>query len=409
MFPLQRFRLLPVRREADDVARLCDALAGIFDASADRVLVPADPAEDLQALRADLQARVDRLPDDVRLVVRTSGSTTGHGRLVGLSAAQLEASAQATDERLGGPGSWVLALPPHHIAGLQVVARSVLTGRRPVLTRGRFSTDELVAALAGARRHEPTGRVHLSLVPTQLADALADPRARAALAQAATVLVGGDSTPAVLVEAARRAGVALRRSYGMSETCGGCVYDGLPLDGVTVRFGDTLDEGAPGGRIWLSGPMVMSGYLDAERGVVGDRDERWIATNDRGHLAGGRLVVDGRLDDVIITGGLKVSAVDVRDAALASGLVHEAFVLGLPSERWGQVVTAVVVGQGPWDARHAEQLRDEIGRRIGRVRAPRVQVAVDALPTLASGKPDRLAAGRLADQALRKGRAWTVD
>ncbi len=409
MIPPDRFRLMPIRRNAEDMAQLARALSDVFEGTSDQVLVPAGPAEDLAVLRADLRSRVRRLPADVRLVVRTSGSTTGRGRLVGLAADQLRASARATDERLGGPGNWVLALPPHHIAGLQVVARSVLAGRSPVLTQGRFSTVELVHALDEASRREPTGRVYLSLVPTQLADALHDPLARAALARATSVLVGGDSTPAVLVERAHDAGVSLRRSYGMSETCGGCVYDGTPLRGVSVLLGERLGATSTSGRIWLRGPMVMSGYLDGEPGVITEEGARWIATEDWGHLQAGALVVDGRLDDVIITGGLKVSARDVRDAALASGLVSDVVVLGLPSERWGQVVTAVVVPARPWDARRAAQLRDAIGERIGRVRAPRVELAVESLPLLASGKPDRLAARRLAEQARRTGGAWTVD
>ncbi|SER58442.1 O-succinylbenzoic acid--CoA ligase [Propionibacterium cyclohexanicum] len=405
----QIFQILPVRREASDLGSLARALAQVFDGTADRILVPADPGEDPEALRADLTARVRRLPEDVRIVVRTSGSTTGHGRLVGLAAHQLRASAEATAQRLGGQGQWVLALPPHHIAGLQVVARSVLAGREPVPTQGRFSPAELARALDRALRAEPTRRVHLSLVPTQLADALRDPAATRALARAASVLVGGDATGARLAEQARSAGIALRRSYGMSETCGGCVYDGRPLRGVHIRLGTTRDSLDTSGRIWLGGPMVMSGYLDGELGVTRQGTVRWIATQDWGQLRDGQLVVGGRLDDVIVTGGLKVSAADVREAALATGMVREAAVVGLPNERWGHLVAAVLVADSPWQPGSARMLRDAIGRRIGRARAPRVVVVLDALPRLASGKTDRVAARRLAEEALRDGTAFSID
>ena len=252
-------------------------------------------------------------------------------------------------------------------------------------------------------------QVHLSLVPTQLADALRDPAATRALARAASVLVGGDATGARLAEQARSAGIALRRSYGMSETCGGCVYDGRPLRGVHIRLGTTRDSLDTSGRIWLGGPMVMSGYLDGELGVTRQGTVRWIATQDWGQLRDGQLVVGGRLDDVIVTGGLKVSAADVREAALATGMVREAAVVGLPNERWGHLVAAVLVADSPWQPGSARMLRDAIGRRIGRARAPRVVVVLDALPRLASGKTDRVAARRLAEEALRDGTAFSID
>lgn len=404
-----RWHVLPVDRSSDGAAALAGALCELFEERTERVLVPAGPEEDLTALAADLTSRVSGLPDDVRLVMRTSGSTTGHGRLVGLTAAQLLASAQATDARLGGPATWVLALPPHHIAGLQVIARSLLAGRSPALIEGHVDAGKLVDALGEEIRRDPDGRVHISLVPTQLADVLRDADANDSLRRAGAVLVGGDSTPDVLIDRARRAGLALRLSYGMSETCGGCVYDGLPLDDVEVVLGDRLDRPRAEGRIWLSGPMVMSGYLDDDPGIVRAGDQRWIATRDLGHWVDGHLVVTGRIDDVIISGGLKISASDVRDAALATGLVRRVAVIGLPSERWGQVVCAVVATSASWSAVESARLRDGIGERIGRARAPRVVVSAPALPMLVSGKLDRMATIRLAGQAYRAGLAWTCD
>ncbi|MCT3003612.1 AMP-binding enzyme, partial [Propionibacterium freudenreichii] len=249
----------------------------------------------------------------------------------------------------------------------------------------------------------------LSLVPTQLRDLLGDAAGRDALRSLSAVLVGGAATDRQLVDAALAAGIALHLSYGMSETCGGCVYDGRPLRGVELSLGERPDAASDRGRIWIAGPMVMSGYLDGDPGVTQLNGTRWLATSDLGHLHHGRLGVSGRVDDVIITGGLKVAADQVRAAVLSAPMVAQAAVVALPHPRWGQVVSAVVVPTDAWTQDSPAALRDLVGELLGRQLAPRVVVVTDHLPTLASGKLDRLAVRNRAEQVRRDGGAWTSD
>ncbi|SCQ72624.1 AMP-binding protein [Propionibacterium freudenreichii] len=406
--PASRVQLLRVERTQSSIDALAGALHRLLCERESPVLMPLGPDEDPVTLHDDLVRRMVRLPDDVRLVMRTSGSTTGHGRLVGLSAAQLRASIRATDQRLGGPARWLLTLPAHHIAGLQVVARSVLDGTRSGLVH-HLDAASLTTAVDAARAGRPEARVNLSLVPTQLRDLLGDAAGRDALRSLSAVLVGGAATDRQLVDAALAAGIALHLSYGMSETCGGCVYDGRPLRGVELSLGERPDAASDRGRIWIAGPMVMSGYLDGDPGVTQLNGTRWLATSDLGHLHHGRLEVSGRVDDVIITGGLKVAADQVRAAVLSAPMVAQAAVVALPHPRWGQVVSAVVVPTDAWTQDSPAALRDLVGELLGRQLAPRVVVVTDHLPTLASGKLDRLAVRNRAEQVRRDGGAWTSD
>ena len=381
------------------------------------LLVPVGPAEDPGDVEADLRARVDAVPESADLVLRTSGSTTGTGSLVAMSAAALAASARATHARLGGPGTWVLALPAHHVAGLQVLVRSVLAGTRPVVvdTSGGFHPADLAEGLRRARAQagpEPVGRVYVSLVPTQLLQVLADADATAALADADAVLLGGAAADPGLLERARAAGVRVLTTYGMSETGGGCVYDGLPLDGVTVSIEEPDDEGV--GRVVLAGPVLAEGCLAGggatafreaapvtAPGVDGPRRE--VLTADRGRLvtaADGvaRLEVLGRLDDVIVTGGIKVEPRAVEEVLTRLDGVAQACVVGLPDARWGRRVVAAVV---PETGRtlDGEALRDAARALLDGAHAPKEVVVLDALPVRGPGKVDRRAVATLVAEA----------
>lgn len=383
-----RLHVVRVERTRADVDWLVARMGAILSGATSSVLVPAGGEENPVATLEEVEHRTVHLPEEVALVVRTSGTTSTTGRLVGLSAAQLSASIAASERRLGGPATWVLALPSHHIAGLQVVARAAAAGRDVVVVEGPVRPGPLARALDRARALDPDSRVQLSLVPTQLAECLADADCRAALARCAAVLVGGAAADPELVASAHGAGIPVVTTYGMSETCGGCVYDGRPLDGVEVR----LDED---GRVHLAGPMVMSGYLD--EGPLG----RWLATQDSAHWEGDRLVVDGRLDDLVVSGGLKISPEDVRRAVIASGTARECVVVGLPDPRWGEVVTAVVTGcDDPSAVREALDLPREL--------RPRVVVPVEAIPVSGPGKPDRRRVRRLAARARDAGTAWVA-
>ena len=378
------------------------------------LLVPIGPGEDEERVRADLARRITRVPPRTDLVLRTSGSTTGTGRLIAMSAAALVASARATHARLGGPGTWLLPLPAHHVAGLQILIRSLGAGTEPVVvdTSSGFSPTALAEALSSARRSTgaAASRLYVSLVPTQLVRVLQDPQARRALAGADTVLLGGAAADPALLARARGAGVTVVTTYGMSETGGGCVYNGRPLDGVELSIQNPDAEGA--GRILISGPVLAEGYLqpadrapdDAGGGFLKSSGKRVLATSDRGRLrSDGRLEVLGRLDDVIITGGVKVEPRTVEEALTGLGMVAEACAVGLPDTQWGSVVVAAVVlepaaGQetpGNRGGPDGEALREAVRTRLDGAHAPKRIVVLEALPLRPSGKVDRRAVARL--------------
>ncbi|WP_448062107.1 o-succinylbenzoate--CoA ligase [Cellulomonas hominis] len=356
----------------------------------------ADPSGAPDAGRGPDAAGV---PDDVALVVRTSGST-GAPRDVLLTADALRASAGATADRLAGPGGWLLALPTDHVAGLQVLVRSVLAGTTPeVLPTGPFRPGPFAAA--ATRLLSRPGPHYTSLVPTQLHRLLDDPDGTQALRQLDAVLLGGAAAAPTLVQRARDAQVTVVTTYGMSETCGGCVYDGRPLDGVRVRVDDD-------GRVLLAGPVLARGYrdrpdLDATTFVL-DGGTRWLRTSDLGRIgADGRtLEVLGRLDDVIVTGGVKVAPAAVERLLSADDAVAEVCVVALPDDEWGQAVTAVIVPRRGATAPDGDRLRALVSAGLGPASAPRHVVLVAALPVRGPGKTDRRAVAELAARELTR-------
>lgn len=425
--------------------------------------MPIGPQEDPEQVDADLQRRAHRLNAAADLIVRTSGSTTGTGRLVAMGAGALVASARATHARLGGPGTWVLALPAHHVAGLQILTRSLLAGTEPVVvdTRTGFDPARLAEAVltalavgaggggavrAGrgphghgrpgpdAARVGPGSRLYVSLVPTQLQRVLDDSAATKALARAEAVLLGGASAPPGLLKRSSAAGIRVVTTYGMSETGGGCIYDGLPLDGVRARVNAH-------GRVVLCGPVLAEGYADddprasaqeygggraledtggggappgpgqlapagvsapgfhTERGPDG-LVHRVLVTADRGRIeADGRLTVLGRVDDIIVTGGLKVDPHQVEAALIGLDDVAEACVVGVPDPQWGSAVVAAVVleaGANPDPA----ALRAAARALLDGPSCPKKVIALDTLPVRGPGKPDRRAVQTMLQDAL---------
>ncbi len=334
--------------------------------------------------------------DDVVLVVPTSGST-GAPKGALLTRTAVLASARATAARLSGPGLWVLALPLSHVAGLMVVARAHLVGESPVVgagSAGGFDSDVLATATTtAARRAEQAGLpLYTALVPTQLdrlLDAGVDMRAYDA------ILLGAAAAPAGLVARARDAGARVVTTYGMTETCGGCVYDGVPLDGVQVR---TEDDG----RVLLGGPTLAAGYRLRPELSAASFVDGWFRTGDLGRWDGARLDVLGRLDDVIVSGGEKVVP-GVVEAALESLTPADPAtrwcVVGVEDPEWGQRVVAVVAGSPVPSTQPLGQLRERLRATLPAAWLPRAVVHVDALPLLATGKVDRAAATRLAASA----------
>lgn len=326
----------------------------------------------------------------VALVVETSGST-GRPKRVALSADALLASAAASDSALGSPGQWLLALPATYIAGINVLVRSLSSQTDPVMMApGHFDADGFVEA--SERLTEPAR--FTSLVPTQLTRLLESDAAISALRRFDRVLVGGQSTPASIIDRCRELGIHITRTYGSSETSGGCVYDGVAIGMTGVRIVD--------GEVQLGGPVLAEGYLaDPERtdaAFVVEGSRRWYRTGDGGDLVDGVLRVTGRLDDVIISGGIKVSLGAVEAAVRDVSGFAAAVVVPARSDEWGEV-PVVVIATGRADAAaDLEHLRDLIGRTLGRAAAPARIVPVEALPLLASGKPDRLSLRSVVDR-----------
>lgn len=295
------------------------------------------------------------------LVAATSGST-GPPKLVVHTRAGLEAHARAVHERLEVDPSadrWLACLPLNHLGGFGVVARSLLTDAPCTVLPG-FDAEAVAAAAA-------EGCTLTSLVPTVLG--------RTDLAAFRWVVVGGSADPS-----ARPANVV--RTYGLTESGGGVVYDGVPLPGTEVRIA--------AGAIELRGPTLARGLLGPDGVVHPITDEDgWLATGDLGALAEGRLVVHGRRDDLIISGGENVWPEAVEQRLLAHPGVTEVAIVGEPDPEWGQRVVAVVVPADPSRPPSLAALREHVREVLPPAAAPRALRVVDALPRTALGKVRR--------------------
>lgn len=374
--------LRPTRLSAhtSEQVQHCLQVVGCALAGGEAVVLLPEHDEQAQAI-SQVCAEGGTAAPGTALVVGTSGST-GVPKLAMLRAEALRASASATAQRLGGHGQWLLALPAHTVAGVQVVVRSLLAGCDPVpLPAGRFTAQAFTWAAAGLH----PGKLHYTaLVPTQLGRLLEDRAAQQVLRRFDAVLLGGAPAPARMLKTTRELGIRVVTTYGMTETCGGCVYDGHPLEGVAVRLEPDTQ------RVLLAGPMLFSGYLGQPELTAATLREGWLHTNDHGHLdPQGQLSIAGRLDDIIISGGVNVSLAAVEHAASSLPALAQAEVLAvaLPDQQWGHTVALVTTAAPP----PVEQVRAHVAARLGPAAAPRAVMQVAAIPLLASGKPDRLA------------------
>ncbi|MFT4295660.1 MAG: AMP-binding protein [Micropruina sp.] len=351
---------------------------GVPDAVAE--VLSGGPAIAVVADQASVPASWDLagrpLEPDAGVLIGTSGST-GDPKGVLLSTSAIRASAEATHRRLGGPGDWVCPLPLHYVAGLMTAARAAVAG-----TRISVVPSDLTELPTGP------GRTYISVVAAQLHRALDNPDAVAALARFDAVLVGGSAIPAPLLSRGRAAGITLVATYGMAETCGGCVYDGVPLDGVRIDIGER-------DRIAIAGDCVFSGYrLDPDATAAalrtGADGVRTLLTHDRGRWSDGRLQVLGRLDDVVITGGVNVDlgrAQRAADAVFGPGAL---VLLGVPDERWGTRIVALT--ELPLSV---DDCRARLAGRLEASAIPRQLRRVAGLPRTSTGKIDRRSLRRL--------------
>lgn len=420
---------------------------------------PADPQEILRAFERSLTGdlpnsardhqdprRQTEDPESIALVVGTSGST-GAPKQTALSVRALRASARATERFFADcpssdsakqrrvvsedPAQWLLALPAHYVAGAQVLARSVLAGTTPVvaasITDGVSFTPEV---FLNAAERLSCARRFVSLVPTQVHKLLEAAEASPALGseiydalgQFTGILLGGAPASASLLEAARELGLNVVTTYGSAETAGGCVYSGVALPGVRLRVvpedagladSPVVAGAEAAGRIWLGGEHLASGYMGdnartASHFFVDADGYRWYRTDDYGSLTSSApnapenegapmLNIVGRSDDVIITGGVKVSARAVAAVLESHPAVREAAVAGVPDARWGAAVIAAVTLRnlpehyGADAAETARQLQQLCGARLGAAGVPKVVRIVPDFPAASTGKPDRLA------------------
>ena len=392
-------------------------------------------------------------PESIALVVGTSGST-GSPKQTALSVRALRASARATERFFADypsagsakpqratsevPAQWLLALPAHYVAGAQVLARSALAGTTPVVaasvTDGVSFTPEV---FLNAAERLSCARRFVSLVPTQVHKLLEAAEANPALGseiydalgQFTGILLGGAPASASLLTAARELGLNVVTTYGSAETAGGCVYSGVALPGVRLRVvpedaglldssvaGDASAGGTPNiGRVWLGGEHLASGYMGdsartASHFFVDAHGCRWYRTDDYGSLTSSApnapenegapmLNIVGRSDDVIITGGVKVSARAVAAVLESHPAVREAAVMGIPDARWGSAVAAAITLRGASGAQSApdtseatcDMLREFCTDKLGAAGAPKFLRILADFPTASTGKPDRRA------------------
>ena len=307
------------------------------------------------------------VPNEISLVVSTSGST-GQAKEVAISAAALLAGAQATNNFLGAKVGqrWSLLLPLTHIAGLNVLVRCLELGRDPIDCRentGKYPEADFTA-----------------IVPTQLFRALnGDNHLLEHLKSAKAVLIGGAALSSELGGQARRAGINIVESYGMTETCGGVIYNGVAIGGTSYFVEEN-------GLIKISSAMLATTYLNDPSGWSSKYKAGYLLTSDLGKIINGKLIVLGRADDVIVTGGENVSLAQVENVLSQnfSGIECAAFAITDP--QWGQALHLAIAGSIKPDEADINQ---SLSAQISDAAKVKGFIYLDKLPRTALDKVDR--------------------
>jgi O-succinylbenzoic acid--CoA ligase len=359
-----------------DLSRAGDIPAAYRDALAGRPHVPSGPWAEYP------------LPPGAVLVVETSGST-GTPKGVVLTHANLAAAVAASRARLGleAGDAWLCCLPPRHIGGLSILYRCAEAGARVVLHDG-FDARRVLADVV------EKSVSHISLVPAMLARLIEEGGPPPSLRHA---LVGGAALDGRLARSALAKRWPLAVTYGMTETASQlATLPGIGADWTPGRVGRPLDGFEVGiredGRIRVRGPAVMAGYADAEgRPGIGLDADGWFVTGDAGRLEDGELIVLGRADGALTSGGETFRPEEVERLLTRCPGIREAAVTGVPDPVWGDGVVALVVGDWTEEAVLA-WCRDTIPG----ARRPRTVMKVDSLPLTPLGKPDRPALAALA-------------
>ena len=319
------------------------------------------------------------VPSEISLVVSTSGST-GDAKEVGLSAAALLASAKATNKFFGASKGqiWSLLLPLTHVAGINVLVRSLELGTIAIDARG----------ITGKYPNAD----YTAIVPTQLFRALnSDADLLAHLISAKSVLVGGAALDRKLRDQARTAGINIVESYGMTETCGGCVYDGLPI-------GDTSVEINKDGLIKISTASLATTYLNDTSGWSSKLEDGYFLTSDLGEIKGGKLTVTGRADDVIVTGVENISLTKVEEVIRNTFAGIECAAFAIADQQWGQALHLAIAGSVKPEV---TEINASLSAHISAAAKIKRAIYIDKLPKTALDKVNRQ---ELVNLALREGK-----
>ncbi len=401
---------------AGGVSRLAPLLTSALNGTGPAIApMPTAPTGLVNLLTEAIKPSDDDYPleaNDIAVVCATSGST-GNPRGVLLTANSIFASVTAFADRFGSDFRWVMSVPAHRIAGIMVLARASLNGNPYVVDPSiggarTFDAATFSVTTANAvRESKKDGRpLAVSLVPTQIGRLLDSGSVGIEALQAyQLVLSGGTATPQPMLNRLRELGVNVVISYGMTETCGGCVFDGKPLSGVTISLG-TKDDVEPG-RISIAGPVIASGYrLRPDLAAVAFIENKLI-THDVGKLDSGNLLhVLGRLDDVVQVGGTNVSLSAVEALLRHHPAISDVAVIDIADDLWGSIPMAYVTLRDLTINQKdlTETLKSTVMERIGRAATPRTIQFVDQLPMLDSGKIDRLTLRLQASEEISSGK-----
>lgn len=308
-----------------------------------------------------------QVPARISAVLSTTGSS-GVSKEVGLTASALLSSARASNKALGAEfgNSWSLLLPLTHIAGINVLVRALELGTEPIDLRnhqGEYLRADFTA-----------------IVPTQLFKALnGDAQLLKHLVEAKAVLVGGAALTPELHLQAETAGINVVVTYGMTETSGGCVYNGIPLDGVEISI-------TPEKRIAIKGTVLAHTYIGAQALWDTQYKDGWFHSSDLGRIENEKLIVEGRSDDVIISGGENIS-LSAIESSLHAHFPHKTFAaFAVKDSKWGQALHLAIAGDGfPSE----DEVAQYLGEQFGEFSKPKGYLHLPELPLIGIGKVDR--------------------
>jgi len=300
-----------------------------------------------------------------QVIIETTGSS-GIRKRVLLSAGAIETSAELSNSQIGAaPGDiWSLLLPINHIAGVNVLARAIKLDSKVV------GVDETAD--------------YTAIVPTQLHRALfGDKKLLEHLQKCKSVLVGGSPASKTLLELASKAGISVITTYGMTETSGGCIYNNRALPGVSVEADET-------GRLMIKGPILANGYENNQELWNENFKDEWFLTNDLGTVKDNEVLVIGRSDDVVLSGGENVSLIAIENELAANFPDVNFLATSITDFEWGQKIC--LISNIEIDHLQVSQvLKDKLGKQF----VPKDFLVVEQIPQIGIGKPDRVKASQL--------------